>query len=225
MSGLHRQVRVSAVLSRAALFSDAAPRPRSRDCLLTQIEETPMARNTLEGIRVAILATDGFEQSELTEPRKALDAAGAVTKLVSPKSGKLRGWNHKEWGEEVQVDQPLDAADPQNYDALVLPGGVMNPDALRMQPKAVAFVKSFFDAGKPVGAICHGPWTVIESGAAKGHRMTSWPSLKTDIRNAGADWVDQEVVVDANLVTSRKPDDIPAFNREIIKLFSRSSRG
>lgn len=184
-----------------------------------------MARNTLEGIRVAILATDGFEQSELTEPRKALDAAGAVTKLVSPKSGKLRGWNHKEWGEEVQVDQPLDAADPQNYDALVLPGGVMNPDALRMQPKAVAFVKSFFDAGKPVGAICHGPWTVIESGAAKGHRMTSWPSLKTDIRNAGADWVDQEVVVDANLVTSRKPDDIPAFNREIIKLFSRSSRG
>ena len=184
-----------------------------------------MARNTLEGIRVAILATDGFEQSELTEPRKALDAAGAVTKLVSPKSGKLRGWNHKEWGEEVQVDQPLDAADPQNYDALVLPGGVMNPDALRMQPKAVAFVKSFFDAGKPVGAICHGPWTVIESGAAKGHRMTSWPSLKTDIRNAGADWVDQKVVVDANLVTSRKPDDIPAFNREIIKLFSRSSRG
>jgi protease I len=183
-----------------------------------------MARNTLEGIRVAILATDGFEQSELIEPRKALDAAGAVTKVVSPKSGKLRGWNHKEWGEEVQVDQPLDAADPQNYDALVLPGGVMNPDALRMQPKAVAFVKAFFDAGKPVGAICHGPWTVIESGAAKGHRMTSWPSLKTDIRNAGADWVDQEVVVDANLVTSRKPDDIPAFNREIIKLFSQSSR-
>jgi PfpI family intracellular protease len=184
-----------------------------------------MARNTLEGIRVAILATDGFEQSELTEPRKALDAAGAVTKVVSPKSGKLRGWNHKEWGEEVQVDQPLDAADPQNYDALVLPGGVMNPDALRMQPKAVAFVKSFFDAGKPVGAICHGPWTVIESGAAKGHRMTSWPSLKTDICNAGADWVDQEVVVDANLVTSRKPEDIPAFNRELIKLFSQPSRG
>jgi protease I len=189
------------------------------------MQETLMARNTLEGIRVAILATDGFEQSELTEPRKALDAAGAVTKVVSPKSGKLRGWNHKEWGEEVQVDQPLDGADPQNYDALVLPGGVMNPDALRMQPKAVAFVKSFFDAGKPVAAICHGPWTVIESGAAKGHRMTSWPSLKTDIRNAGADWVDQEVVVDANLVTSRKPDDIPAFNREIIKLFSQPRRG
>jgi protease I len=183
-----------------------------------------MARNALEGFRVAILATDGFEQSELTEPRKALDAAGAVTKVISPKPGKVRGWNHKEWGEEVQVDQSLDAADPKNYDALVLPGGVMNPDALRMQPKAVAFVKSFFDAGKPVGAICHGPWTVIESGAAKGHRMTSWPSLKTDIRNAGADWVDQEVVVDANLVTSRKPDDIPAFNREIINLFSQSVR-
>ncbi len=183
-----------------------------------------MARNTLEGVRVAILATDGFEQSELTEPRKALDAAGALTKVVSPKSGKLRGWNHKEWGEEVPVDQALEGADPKNFDALVLPGGVMNPDALRMQPKAVAFVKSFFDAGKPVGAICHGPWTVIESGAAKGHRMTSWPSLKTDIRNAGADWVDQEVVVDANLVTSRKPDDIPAFNREIINLFSRSAR-
>lgn len=183
-----------------------------------------MARKTLEGVRVAILATDGFEQSELTEPRRALDAAGAVTKVISPKSGKLRGWNHKEWGEEVQVDQALDGADPKNYDALVLPGGVMNPDALRMQPKAVAFVKSFFDAGKPVGAICHGPWTVIESGAAKGHRMTSWPSLKTDIRNAGADWVDQEVVVDANLVTSRKPDDIPAFNREIINLFGRSAR-
>jgi protease I len=181
-----------------------------------------VATKTLDGLKVAILATDGFEQVELTEPRKALDAAGAVTQVVSPKSGKLRGWNHKEWGEEVQVDQLLDAADPENYDALLLPGGVMNPDALRMQPKAVAFVKAFFDAGKPVGAICHGPWTVIESGAARGHRMTSWPSLKTDIRNAGADWVDQEVVVDENLVTSRKPDDIPAFNREIINLFSQS---
>jgi protease I len=187
------------------------------------LQEISMAHNSLEGVRVAILATDGFEQSELTEPRKALDAAGALTKVVSPKSGKVRGWNHKEWGDEVQVDQLLDGADPSNYDALLLPGGVMNPDALRMQPKAVAFVKSFFDAGKPVGAICHGPWTVIESGAAKGHRMTSWPSLKTDIRNAGAEWVDQEVVVDANLVTSRKPDDIPAFNRELINLFSRST--
>jgi protease I len=179
---------------------------------------------TLDGLRVAILATDGFEQSELMEPRAALQAAGAETEVVSPKSGSLRGWNHHQWGEEVAVDQPLDGADAGNYDALILPGGVMNPDALRMQPKAVAFVKAFFDAGKPVGAICHGPWTVIESGAAKGHRMTSWPSLQTDIRNAGAEWVNEEVVVDDNLVTSRKPDDLPAFNREIIKLFARSAR-
>jgi protease I len=145
-------------------FSDAVRSFPEGEWLSTQMQEVLMARSTLEGVRVAILATDGFEQSELTEPRKAPDAAGAVTKVVSPK------------------------------------------------------------AGKPVGAICHGPWTVIESGAAKGHRMTSWPSLKTDIRNAGADWVDQEVVVDANLVTSRKPDDIPAFNREIINLFSQSAR-
>jgi protease I len=171
---------------------------------------------------VAILATDGFEQSELSEPRKALDAAGATTTVVSPKSGKVRGWNHKEWGQEVQVDQLLDQASPQNYDALVLPGGVMNPDSLRMQPKAVAFVKAFFDAGKPVAAICHGPWTIVESGAAKGLRMTSWPSLKTDIANAGAQWVDAEVVVDDNLVTSRKPDDLPAFNREILKLLAHA---
>jgi protease I len=187
-------------------------------------QEVSMARNTLQGIRVAILATDGFEQSELTESRKALDAAGADTEIVSPKTGKVRGWNHTEWGDEVAVDTLLDSADPTNYDALLLPGGVMSPDSLRMEPKAVAFVKSFFDAGKPVGAICHGPWTVVESGAAKGHRMTSWPSLKTDIRNAGGDWVDQEVVVDHNLVTSRKPDDIPAFNREIISLFSQAVR-
>ncbi len=178
--------------------------------------------DSLKGMRIAILATDGFEQSELTEPRKALDAAGADTEVISPKAGKIRGWNHKEWGEDVAVDQALDQADPDAFDALVLPGGVMNPDSLRMQPRAVAFVKSFFDAGKPVGAICHGPWTIVESGAARGHRMTSWPSLKTDIQNSGADWVDEEVVVDVNLVTSRKPDDIPAFNREIIKLFSRA---
>jgi len=182
-----------------------------------------MAKDALSGLRIAILATDGFEQSELTEPRRALDEAGADTEVVSPKGGKIRGWNHKEWGQEVAVDQRLDSADPENYDALLLPGGVMNPDSLRMQPQAVAFVKHFFDADKPVGAICHGPWTVIESGAAKGHRMTSWPSLQTDVRNSGAEWVDEEVVVDGNLVTSRKPDDIPAFNREIIKLFARAA--
>jgi len=178
----------------------------------------------LNGIRVAILATDGFEQSELTEPRRALDAAGADTAVISPKTGKIRGWSKKEWGEEVAVDQTLENADPTKFDALVLPGGVMNPDSLRMQPKAVAFVKAFFDAQKPVGAICHGPWTVVESGAAKGHKMTSWPSLKTDIQNSGGSWVDEEVVVDGNLVTSRKPDDIPAFNRELLKLFARGPR-
>lgn len=180
-----------------------------------------MAEGQLKGLKVAILATDGFEQSELLEPRKALDAAGATTQIVSPKDGRVRGWNHKEWGSEVEVDQKLSSANPQDYDALVLPGGVMNPDALRMNPGAVAFVKSFFTAGKPVAAICHGPWTVIESGAAKGHRMTSWPSLKTDIKNAGGEWVDEEVVVDGKLVTSRKPDDLPAFNREVLKLFAQ----
>jgi protease I len=184
-----------------------------------------MAKDSLSGLKVAILATDGFEQSELTEPLKALKEAGAKTQVVSPKTGKIRGWNHKEWGQEIGVDQELKSASAEDYDALVLPGGVMNPDSLRMEPKAVAFVKSFFDAGKPVAAICHGPWTVVESGAAKGHKMTSWPSLKTDIKNAGGEWVDQEVVVDHNLVTSRKPDDLPAFNRELLKMFAeRGSR-
>jgi protease I len=180
-----------------------------------------MQRDKLTGLRVAILATDGFEQSELIEPRKALDEAGAATEIVSPKDGRVRGWNHKEWGREVDVDQPLQGADPKDYDALVLPGGVMNPDVLRTNPAAVAFVRSFFEAGKPVAAICHGPWTVIEAGAAQGQRMTSWPSLKTDITNAGGEWVDEEVVVDRNLITSRKPDDLPAFNRATIEIFAR----
>ena len=180
-----------------------------------------MTQPTLNGLRVAILATDGFEQSELLEPRKALEALGAETEVVSLKDGDIRGWNHKEWGQKVNVDQEVGDADPSDYDALVLPGGVMNPDSLRMQPQAVTFVRSFFESGKPVAAICHGPWTIIESGSAKGYRMTSWPSLKTDITNAGGDWVDAEVAVDANLVTSRKPDDLPAFNREMIALFSR----
>ena len=174
----------------------------------------------LTGVRVAILATDGFEQSELLEPRRALNDAGASTEVVSLKAGEIRGWNHKEWGEKVQVDQTIDSVDARSFDALVLPGGVMNPDNLRMDAKAVAFVKAFFEAKKPVGAICHGPWTVIEAGAAKGRVMTSWPSLKTDIKNAGGRWVDEEAVVDGNLVTSRNPKDIPAFNREITKLFA-----
>jgi protease I len=178
-----------------------------------------MTQGKLTGLRVAILATDGFEQSELIEPRKALKEAGATTEVVSPKEGNIKGWNHKEWGQSVGVDRALAHADPQDYDALLLPGGVMNPDALRMQPQAVTFVRAFFDSDKPVAAICHGPWMVIEPGAARGRRMTSWPSLKTDIGNAGGEWIDEEVVVDENLVTSRKPDDIPAFNREMIALF------
>lgn len=174
----------------------------------------------LKGLKIAILVEEGFEQVELTEPRNALDAAGADTRIVSPKNGKVRAWKFTNWGEELPVDVKLDQARPQDFDALLLPGGVMNPDYLRTEPQAVAFAKAFFDAGKPVASICHGPWTIIETGAARGRRMTSWPSLKTDLRNAGAEWVDQQVVVDQNLVTSRKPDDIPAFNPEIIKLFA-----
>jgi protease I len=175
----------------------------------------------LKGLKVAILIDDGFEQVEMTRPRSALDEAGAKTSIVSPtEHHHVRGWYFTEWGEEFPVDVALDDADPQEFDALLLPGGVMNPDRLRMQPKAVAFAKSFFDSGKPVAVICHGPWTVIEVGAARGRRIAAWPSLKTDLRNAGAEWVDEEVVVDGNLVSSRKPDDIPAFNREMIKLFN-----
>jgi protease I len=173
---------------------------------------------TLKGVTIAILATDGFEQSELLEPREALDEAGANTEVVSLKSGTIKGWNHTDWGRSVAVDKTLDSADASKYDALLLPGGVMNPDKLRVDAKAVAFVKAFFDAEKPVAAICHGPWTVIEAGAAQGRTMTSWPSLKTDLDNAGATWVDQDAVVDRNLVTSRNPKDIPAFNRAFMEL-------
>ena len=180
-----------------------------------------MPNENLKGVKVAILVEDGFEQVELTELRKALDEAGAETRIVSPKGEFVRAWNFTDWGDQFPVDVALEQARSQNFDALHLPGGVMNPDALRMQPKAVAFVKAFFDAGKPVAVICHGPWTVIEAGAARGRRIASWPSLKTDLRNAGAEWMDQEVVVDNNLVSSRKPDDIPAFNRAMIDLFSR----
>jgi protease I len=181
-----------------------------------------MANQNLKGLKIAILVTDGFEQVELTEPRKAFDEAGAETFVVSPKLDGVRGWNFTDWGSEIPVDVVLDRAQPQEFDALLLPGGVMNPDALRMQPKAVEFVKAFFDSGKPVAVICHGPWTIIEAGAARGRRIASWPSLKTDLRNAGAEWMDQEVVVDGNLVSSRKPDDIPAFNRGMIDVFGRA---
>jgi protease I len=179
-----------------------------------------MATNDIEGLKVAILVTDGFEQVELTEPREALDEAGAETQIVSPKDDRVRGWNFTDWGRTLPVEVKLGEARPQDFAALLLPGGVMNPDTLRTDPKAVAFVKAFFDAGKPVAAICHGPWTIIETGAARGRRMTSWPSLRTDLINAGADWTDQEAVVDGNLVTSRKPGDIPAFNRAMLKLFA-----
>jgi protease I len=192
--------------------------------VLTGFWRKKMANENLKGLKVAILVDDGFEQVELVEPRKALDQAGATTHIVSPKDKQVRSWAFKNWDEEFPVDTPLDQARADDYDALLLPGGVINPDRLRMQPKAVEFVKAFFDAGKPVASICHGPWSVIEAGAARGRRIASWPSLKTDIRNAGAEWVDQEVVVDGNLVTSRKPDDIPAFNREMLSLFGKARR-
>jgi protease I len=179
-----------------------------------------MANENLKGKKVAILVTDGFEQVELLQPREALDKAGAETKVVSLKEGPVKGWDMTNWGKEIPADQTLDNAKSDDFDALLLPGGVINPDKLRMEPKAVAFVKSFFDAGKPVAAICHGPWTIIEAGVARGRKIASWPSLKTDIRNAGAEWIDKEAVTDGNLVTSRKPDDIPAFNQAMIELIS-----
>ncbi len=172
---------------------------------------------SLNGKMVAILATDGFEQAELLEPRKALEEAGAKTKVISPQGGKIKGWNEKNWGKEVSVDLSLDKASAEDFDALILPGGVMNPDKLRTKPEAVQFVRKFFEAGKPVAAICHGPWMLVEAGALRGRTVTSWPSLQTDIRNAGGQWVDKEVVEDRGLVTSRKPSDIPAFNRTVIE--------
>jgi protease I len=179
-----------------------------------------MTRNDLNGKRVAILATDGVEQVELTEPRKALDAAGATTIVVSPKEGKIKAWQHDHWGVDIPVDRALSEAKPDDFDALMLPGGVMNPDHLRMDKQAVQFVKSFFQAGKPVAAICHGPWLLVEADVVRNRNLTSWPSLQTDIRNAGGDWVDREVVTDMGLVTSRKPDDIPAFNRKMVEEFA-----
>lgn len=175
----------------------------------------------LRGKKIAILATDGFEQVELTEPRKALDEAGSATVLIAPKPGEIRAWKTKEWADSVKVDKTIEDANPNDYDALVLPGGVMNPDRLRMDPGAVNFVRQFVSSGKPIGAICHGPWMLLEAGAVSGKTVTSWPSLKTDLKNAGANWVDQEVASDGVLITSRNPDDIPAFSRAIIDAVSR----
>ena len=179
-----------------------------------------MAKQNLKGKRVAILATDGVEEVELNEPRKALDAAGAKTTLVSPKTGTIKGWQHDQWGGQIRVDLALDDAREEDFDALMLPGGVMNPDHLRVNRNAVEFVRSFFAAGKPVAAICHAPWMLVEAGVVRGKTLTSWPSLKTDIQNAGGDWVNREVVNDEGLVTSRRPDDIPQFNAKMIEEFS-----
>ena len=174
----------------------------------------------LDNQKVAVLVADGFEQSEMTQPRLALDLAGASTVLISLKSGEVRAWSGANWGGSFPVDRVLADVNADEFDALLLPGGVLNPDKVRMTDAAVAFVKAFGDAGKPIAAICHGPWTLINAGIAKGKRMTSWPSLEADLRNAGADWVDEECVVDGNLVTSRKPDDIPAFNEAMIEAFA-----
>ena len=177
----------------------------------------------LDGKRVAILVADGFEQSELVKPKEALERAGAATHIVSPAKGQVKGWQHTEWGDQFPVDVPLAGADPNKYDALLLPGGVMNPDKLRRDEQALAFVRHFFDEGKPVAAICHGPWTLIDAGVASGRTMTSYHTIQTDLKNAGAAWVDQEVVVDNGLVTSRKPDDIPAFNAKMVEEFAEGS--
>lgn len=176
---------------------------------------------SLKGLKVAILIADGFEQIEMEEPKKALKEAGAETMIVSPVEGKVKGWKHTDWGDEFPVDLDLDKAKPEDFDALLLPGGVMNPDKLRLEPKAVDFVKSFVKAKKPIAAICHAPWILINAEAVKGKALTSYGTIKIDLINAGAKWVDKEVVVDENIVTSRKPDDIPAFNKAMLTLFSQ----
>lgn len=178
----------------------------------------------LTNLKVAILVANGFEQSEMTEPRKALENAGAKTYLISPEQSEVQGWKHLTPADKFPVDVDLNKAKSEDYDALVLPGGVVNPDKLRLISKAIDFIQNFYQAGKPIAAICHGPWTLINAGVAKGHTLTSWPSLQVDLTNAGAKWVDKEVVRDKKLVTSRKPDDLPAFNKNMIELFAEFSR-
>jgi protease I len=172
---------------------------------------------SLKGKKVAILATDGFEQSELEKPRDALKEAGATVEIVSPKEGEIRGWQEKDWGTAVKVDRALSAISAADYDALVLPGGQINPDLLRVEPQAVALVKAFFDAKKPIAAICHGPWLLVEAGVIEGLQATSYKSIRTDMENAGALWVDRAVVVDQGVVTSRNPDDLPAFCKKMVE--------
>jgi protease I len=179
-----------------------------------------MVKNTLTGKKVAILVADGFEQVELTEPKAALEQAGARTAIVSPSAERVQGWKHFDKADTFTVDVALNDAKAAEFDALLLPGGVANPDQLRTMPRAVSFIREFFDMGKPVAAICHGPWPLIDAGVASGRTVTSWPSLRADLVNAGATWLNQEVVTDNGLVTSRKPDDIPAFNRKMIEEFA-----
>jgi protease I len=173
--------------------------------------------NTLTGKNVAVMATDGVEQSEFEKPVQALKDAGATVTIVSLKSGTFKAWNEKDWGKTINVDKTVDDVNSNDFDALVLPGGVMNPDHLRVNEKAVKFAKDFMTAGKPVAAICHGPWTLVETGTLKGRKMTSFPSIKTDLKNAGVNWVDEEVVVDKGLVTSRNPHDLPAFCQKMVE--------
>jgi protease I len=177
----------------------------------------------LDGLKVAVLVADGFEQVEMVEPRRALEQAGAQPKIVSPVQGEVQGWNHFDKADKFKVDVPLDQARAEDFDALLLPGGVANPDQLRMKPKAVEFVRSFMAAAKPVAVICHGPWTLIEADALHGRTITSWPSLKKDLQNAGANWVDKEVVVDNGLVSSRNPQDLPAFCKKMVEEFREGS--
>jgi protease I len=192
--------------------------PPRTSITITIYERNFMAAK-LEGKKVAILVTDGFEQVEMTKPRQALDEAGAETKIVSTHSGQIFGMNHADKGDKFDVDLTLDEARPEEFDALMIPGGLLNPDTLRSNDNALEFARHFFNKGKPVAAICHGPQVLISADLVRGRKMTSWPAIKVDMRNAGASWVDEEVVVDNGVVSSRKPDDIPAFNKKMIEEF------
>lgn len=182
------------------------------------------ADTPLNGLKVAILVTDGFEKSEFNEPKKALDDAGAKTSVISDKKNTVKAWHNNNWSSSINVDVQLNSASPKDYDALLLPGGVINPDKLRIIPAAIQFIKEFLKDKKPIAAICHGPWTLINAQGVKGHTLTSWPSLQVDLENAGAKWVDEPVVTDKLLVTSRKPEDIPEYNQAMIKLFAASKK-